>query len=670
MSTSGLQTVRELLLNEARQSPQLLADLAGLEGYIAESYDCRSFVELLQNADDAGASRFKVVRTGGFLMVANDGRIFDSGDFQSLCRSAASNKQRGNTIGYRGIGFKSVVGLARTIHLFSGGLEATFSRELTARELPQATRVPLVRIPHPVEADTRRKLDGALGQLRGDGYKTIFVFDDLVANSIETEFEAFDPTSLLFLRNVRQVELKGAVESITTVRRSAVEDRTRSLRLATANGVSEWTLLDKQEITFAFCHDESGIARLDERQAVVHAFLPSLETTGFPFKVNGDISTDPSRTRIVLDERTSSGIGQAAKLVVELVENCLGGKRPNDGQLLTALVPHLDPRMAVFQRRCFKTELVAAVQREAKGRFDDLLLRPSWLNPADFETQAQEAGLRFVGRKLDGIEGLAAFLKFLGAREAKLQDLSDSLKTSAPTVTGAAEVVAHLSNLHATKQIETAGIDPEWKVWPSEEAPVSLSQAREEGKPLTDVFVDLVTEKSGSEVALKRLVADLTDSATATQMVPGASAQATPFQLEGGPAAISPPIQFSLKRWRAAEQQVLAVLAAKGWKVEDVSRQNIGYDIEGRQPSGEPAFVEVKSLDYTSQPFTLTSNEEAVAREKGKSYWLALVRLTPTHLELALLNDPASHLKFIRQCRQWVWECSEYQFHPEKFPVE
>lgn len=665
-----LTETRNRLVEEGRSSPTLLSDLAGLEAYVAETYDARSFIELLQNADDVCAGRFAIIRDGAALLVANDGRLFTAADFESLCRSAASNKQRGDTIGYRGIGFKSVVGLARTVHLFSGELEATFSRELTALEIPQASRVPLVRIPHPVAVGTRSAMEPALQQLRADGFKTIFVFGDLVANSIETEFEAFDPTSLLFLRHVRQVELKGAVESITTVRRSAVDNHTRSLRLATASGVSEWTLLDKQEVTFAFRHDESGIARLDERQAVVHAFLPSLEATGFPFKVNGDISTDPSRTRIVLDERTSSGIGLAAQLIVELAEECLGGTRPDGGQLLATLVPHLDPRMAVFQRRCFKTELVAAVQREAKGRFEDLLLRPAWLNPADFETQAQEAGLRFVGRQFDGIEGLAAFLKFLGAKEAKLQDLSDSLKTSAPTVTGAAEVVAHLSNLHATKQIETAGIDPEWKVWPSEEAPVSLSEAREDAKPLTDVFVDLVTEKSGSEVALKRLVTDLTDSTTAAQMVPGTTAQATPFQLEGVPAVSSPPIQVSLKRWRAAEQQVLAVLVARGWRAEDVSRQNIGYDIEGRQPSGEPAFVEVKSLDYPSQPFTLTSNEEAVAREKGKFYWLALVRLTPTHFELALLNDPASHLKFIRQCRQWVWECSEYQFQPEKFPVE
>ena len=114
-----LEQVRKPLLDEARQSLALLSDLAGLERYIAESYDARSFVELLQNADDAHAGRFVIQRVGTFLLVANDGRPFTQADFESLCRSAASTKSRGTGIGYRGIGFKSVVGLAEKIHLIS-----------------------------------------------------------------------------------------------------------------------------------------------------------------------------------------------------------------------------------------------------------------------------------------------------------------------------------------------------------------------------------------------------------------------------------------------------------------------------------------------------------------------------------------------------------------------
>lgn len=71
-----LEAIRQPLLAEALKSPALLSDLAGLEQIVAESYDARSFVELLQNADDAGASRFAIHRSGDFLLVANDGHHF------------------------------------------------------------------------------------------------------------------------------------------------------------------------------------------------------------------------------------------------------------------------------------------------------------------------------------------------------------------------------------------------------------------------------------------------------------------------------------------------------------------------------------------------------------------------------------------------------------------
>jgi hypothetical protein len=666
-----LERVRQPLLEEALKSPALLSDLAGLEGYIAESYDSRSFVELLQNADDAGASRFAVQRVDDLLLVANDGHEFTQADFESLCRSAASSKHRGTSIGYRGIGFKSVVGLAKTIHVFSGQLEATFSRELTAQAIPQAARVPLVRIPHPVNTAFRNQLAGALDKLRNDGFKTAFAFADLVASGIEAEFATFDSTSLLFLRNVRQVELKAGTEAVITVRRDAVDSRTRSIRLASSEGVTKWTVIERDGMALAFVHDEAGITRLEERQAVVHAFLPTLETTGFPFKVNGDISTDPSRTRIILDERTAAGIGSIAKLIVDLIGECLDASLAQaDAKMLAALLmPVSDPRMAGFQRRGFKTEIYSAIKREANGRFAGFLCRPQWLNAVDFSKLAEASGAKPVPRNLENVEGLFSFLKFLGAKEATIKDVSHGLTSVAPSIGGAAEVTTHLSNLHATKQITSDAIDSAWKLWPVDTVPLSLDEAKKQAKPLAESFTDLITEKSGNGTELPRLLESLTDSATAATLLPNKSA-ASSQPLQADVSVTAPSQRISLKRWRAAEQQVMEVLKAWGWEVEDVSRQNVGYDIEGRTPEGEEAFVEVKAIDHPGQPFTLTSNEEAVARQKGKAYRLAVVRQTGDHLEIAFIADPIHNLKLTRQCRQWVWECTAYDFAPERFALE
>jgi hypothetical protein len=223
---SLLDEVRIPLLSEARQSPNLLSDLAGLEQYVAESYDARSFTELLQNADDAGANRFFVGRHGDCLCVANDGHCFSREEFESLCRSAASNKTRASSIGYRGIGFKSVVSFAEKVYVVSGGQDVVFCRTQTRQELPGAKRVLLVRIPHQPTSEDRKALDNAQSLL-ADGYKAVFVFSDLVGHAIETEFGAFDATSPLFLRHVRQVTLRTRVQTVITLRR---EERERGER--------------------------------------------------------------------------------------------------------------------------------------------------------------------------------------------------------------------------------------------------------------------------------------------------------------------------------------------------------------------------------------------------------------------------------------------------------
>ena len=674
-----LEEIRAPLLEEARQSPSLLSDLAGLEQYIAESYDSRSFVELLQNADDAGASRFEIQRSGEFLLVANDGRRFTRSDFESLCRCAASSKSRGTSIGYRGIGFKSVVSFARTIHLVSSDLAVTFSRERTAKEIPQATRVPLVRIPHRLEDADRARFSTALDRLVDDGLATVFVFDRLLASGIEKEFAAFDSTSLLFLRNVRHVELRANTEAVITVRRDVIDTRTRSIRLTSGDGISQWTVIEQRGIAIAFRREADRIVRLDEREAVFHAFLPTLEPTGLAVKIHGDISTDPSRARVIFDERTATALNEIAALIVALFDEILsGGQVPNPAGMIAALIPFSDPRMTGFQRRSFKTELFGAIQRCAKGRFENLRCRPTWLNALDFEALSRAASVRVIPRTLESIEGLNGLLRFLGAKEATFEELSSSLCVISVTVPGAAELATHLIQRHITKQIDVKRVRTDWRMWPVGGKVVSFEEAKAAAKPLDRDFFDMVAEKSGGGNGSRRLVAALSDETTAGLLLPDDFAPATSQhtkqsdtpEVGGIPPNDMPMQRLSLKRWRSAEQQVLNLLAARGWTVEDVSRQNLGYDIEGRTAEGEEAFVEVKAIDHPGQPFTLTSNEEAVARLKGARYRLAIVRQADSFLEVALVRDPVRQLNLTRQCRQWVWECAEYSFVPQRFPLE
>ena len=194
--------------------------------------------------------------------------------------------------------------------------------------------------------------------------------------------------------------------------------------------------------------------------------------------------------------------------------------------------------------------------------------------------------------------------------------------------------------------------------------PITLGEAQRTAKPLDQSFIDIVTERVGVGSELRRLVCSLRAPATASRMVPDQD-ETESWQPGHGPSGTQHPVssgtqprRLSLKKWRSAEQQVLSLLELQGWDVKDVSPQNVGYDIEGVTPEGEEVFIEVKAIDHPGQSFTLTSNEEATARQAG------------ANLEVAFVPDPANQLELTRQCRQWVWECSSYHYAPAKFLLE
>lgn len=55
-----IDSLRTEFIQEATNAPKLFKDLAKVEHYIAESYKTRSFIELIQNADDAQSTVFGV----------------------------------------------------------------------------------------------------------------------------------------------------------------------------------------------------------------------------------------------------------------------------------------------------------------------------------------------------------------------------------------------------------------------------------------------------------------------------------------------------------------------------------------------------------------------------------------------------------------------------------
>ena len=90
-----------------------------LERIIQLYTDKSHFVyELLQNAEDAGASKIKFYQHSGSLIVLHDGHPFSMKNLQGLCDIGKSDKINDlNQIGEFGVGFKSVFGICEIVKL-------------------------------------------------------------------------------------------------------------------------------------------------------------------------------------------------------------------------------------------------------------------------------------------------------------------------------------------------------------------------------------------------------------------------------------------------------------------------------------------------------------------------------------------------------------------------
>ncbi|CUJ83467.1 hypothetical protein RUE5091_00113 [Ruegeria denitrificans] len=95
---------------------------------ISAEYGDRVLFELVQNAHDAhdvgdnGAIRIKFVKTSeteGHLYVANKGRGFTERDVDAITNLATSEKEIGEGIGNKGLGFRSVETITDDVHIYS-----------------------------------------------------------------------------------------------------------------------------------------------------------------------------------------------------------------------------------------------------------------------------------------------------------------------------------------------------------------------------------------------------------------------------------------------------------------------------------------------------------------------------------------------------------------------
>ena len=79
-------------------------------------------------------------------------------------------------------------------------------------------------------------------------------------------------------------------------------------------------------------------------------------------------------------------------------------------------------------------------------------------------------------------------------------------------------------------------------------------------------------------------------------------------------------------------------------KPEDVSAENLGFDIRSIDKSGKKRYIEVKARADIGA-IALTQNEWFKAKRFGNDYYLYVVYRAVTNPELLIIQNPAEKLK-------------------------
>jgi hypothetical protein len=284
--------------------------------------------ELIQNAEDAGATELAFELFEDRLEVTHDGRPFTEADVRGVCGVGKSSKAGDLTkIGKFGIGFKSVYAYTKTPRVHSGSEHFRIEKYV-----------------RPYSADP----------LDWPASGTLFVFpfdhDTLAPATAVPEIAAalnqIELATLLFLRNIERLRTGGVHVSGSVLERTAVNRTGSSRHVTLANGrgrgAQEWFVWHRQlddvghplhrvEIAFRVqaAHGERRLVKRADSPLVV--FFPTQKETFLGFLIQGPYRTTPARDNVPEHDPSNQAlVRETAALLAEVLAEL------RDDGLLTA----------------------------------------------------------------------------------------------------------------------------------------------------------------------------------------------------------------------------------------------------------------------------------------------------------------------------------------------
>ena len=373
MNSSGPASISDIQrrhVDTYESNPDRIEADAGTERQDRADYEGRFVFELLQNAvdemDDTDEPRVRFELTEDRLLVANNGTAFSFKDLYALTLTTRTTKAGETTIGHKGRGFTSVLGVTDNPSVYSENVQAQFNRETTASLLNNndeisaerddalvAEQVPLLCLPHETTIPSR------VHELLNDGFTTVFELPlrDPARHreSIRTKLDGLDANTVALLPQLQKIEISspghdwewGIARHDMTACDATLIELTTDTADGSGDANTEWfclfeqTALDREQISDhanltqpevdAMGELSVGIAftatpvdspsslrpkdwkltpvygDTDDQPPYLHVFLPTKERSPIPALVTGTFQSDTSRRNLTLNYDDSRG---------------------------------------------------------------------------------------------------------------------------------------------------------------------------------------------------------------------------------------------------------------------------------------------------------------------------------------------------------------------------
>ena len=273
-----------LMKKDGDNSHKLLADLYGSPTHF--------ITELLQNAEDEGAKNVYFDLTENELIFFHDApKLFDFSDIRAISNFGDNQekKEKPNTIGRFGIGFKSVYSITDAPRIISANFDIT----IKDYNIPEKTNIhdadffhgTKIILPLKVESEKKKR----------------------ISEILKEELSKLNLNYLLFLTNIETISWKTPQNNGIYKKSSESKDK-RFISLTSHDNEIKYIIMEKTiqidnknltiKIAFQIKKEEDIIKIIPTETSPLYVFFPTKIETNLQFFVHAPFYTTPARENI------------------------------------------------------------------------------------------------------------------------------------------------------------------------------------------------------------------------------------------------------------------------------------------------------------------------------------------------------------------------------------